>query len=70
MLRAAQTMTAEKLTNQIIRLQRRRTIINRIRHEGKLTRETIAALWRTTQPANQTQLIRWAINEIRLTDQS
>lgn len=57
-------MTAETIANQIIRLQRRRLVMQQIHQDGKLTRRTIAALWRTTQHADNNRLIRWAIDEI------
>jgi len=58
-------MTADTITNQIIRLQRRRLVIQRIHQDGQLTRDTIAAIYRTTKPANRIQLIRWSINDTR-----
>lgn len=62
-------MNIDELTNKIIRLQRRRLVIHRIHQAGQLTRESIAALWRTSQPASNPQLIRWAINETNQHDQ-
>ena len=62
-------MTADTITNRIIRLQRRRLVIQQIHQDGQLTRETIAALWRTTQHADNRRIIRWAISEIDHTAQ-
>lgn len=55
----------DPLTNHILRLNRRREVVAQIKADGQLTKRTIAALWRTTRPAEPARLIRWSIEAAR-----